>query len=109
MVINYSDVTMYCEEGIKQAQLKKFLAVQQSALKKKSRVQRLQLGESKSKFFFSAMNERNAKNSIDILYSAAGVELTTEAEIKREIGGVNKSLIGTAASSLQGIDIKVNS
>ncbi|XP_021849287.2 uncharacterized protein [Spinacia oleracea] len=81
-------------------QLKKFLSVQESAYKQKSRIQWLKLGDSNSKVFFSAMKERYSTNSIDVLYDSQGTKLTTETEITEEIGKFYKQLVGTAATTL---------
>ncbi|XP_021866145.1 uncharacterized protein [Spinacia oleracea] len=88
-------------------QLKKFLHVQESAYRQKSRIQWLQIGDSNSKFFFSAMKERQARNSIDVLYDSSGKKLTTMQEIKGEISQFYKGLISTAAPSLIGIDVNI--
>ncbi|XP_056690241.1 uncharacterized protein [Spinacia oleracea] len=87
--------------------LKKFLHIQESAYRQKVRIQWLQVGDSNSKFFFSAMKERIARNSIDILYDDSGKKLSTTQEIQEEVSSFYKKLIGTAASSLMGVDVGV--
>ncbi|XP_021843478.1 uncharacterized protein [Spinacia oleracea] len=87
--------------------LKKFLHIQESAYRQKARIQWLQVGDSNSKFFFSAMKERIARNSIDILYDDSGKKLSTTQEIQEELSSFYKKLIGTAASSLMGVDAGV--
>ncbi|XP_021844124.1 uncharacterized protein [Spinacia oleracea] len=87
--------------------LKKFLHIQESAYRQKARIQWLQVGDSNSKFFFSAMKERLAKDSIDILYDETGKKLSTTQEIQEEVSSFYKQLIGTAASSLTGVDVGV--
>ncbi|XP_056698434.1 uncharacterized protein [Spinacia oleracea] len=89
------------------AKLKLFLKVQESAYRQKSRIQWLQLGDSNSKFFFSAMKERYAINSIDVLYDDHGTKLTTETDIQAEIKNFYGKLIGSAATSLTGIDVPI--
>ncbi|XP_056697775.1 uncharacterized protein [Spinacia oleracea] len=87
--------------------LKKFLHIQESAYRQKARIQWLQVGDSNSKFFFSAMKERIARNSIDILYDDSGKKLSTTQDIQEEVSSFYKQLIGTAASSLMGVDVGV--
>ncbi|XP_056691836.1 uncharacterized protein [Spinacia oleracea] len=87
--------------------LKKFLHIQESAYRQKARIQWLQVGDSNSKFFFSAMKERIARNSIDILYDDSLKKLSTTREIQEEVSSFYKKLIGTAASSLMGVDVGV--
>ncbi|XP_056691739.1 uncharacterized protein [Spinacia oleracea] len=82
------------------AKLKLFLKVQESAYRQKSRIQWLQLGDSNSKFFFSAMKERYAINSIDVLYDDQDTKLTNETDIQAEIKKIYEKLIGSAATSL---------
>ncbi|XP_056692031.1 uncharacterized protein [Spinacia oleracea] len=89
------------------SKLKKFLLIQESAFKQKSRIQWLKLGDSNSKFFFSAMKERNSRNSIDELFDSAGQKLSTNKEITEEIRSFYTALIGTAAPSIVGIDVEV--
>ncbi|XP_056688055.1 uncharacterized protein [Spinacia oleracea] len=102
-----SDVGLQEKERGHIMQLKKFLKVQECAWKQKSRIQWLQTGDSNSKFFFNAMKERHAKNSIDILYDSQGVKLTKSEDIKKEISTFYHDLIGSTASSLEGIDMSV--
>ncbi|XP_056698437.1 uncharacterized protein [Spinacia oleracea] len=87
--------------------LKKFLHIQESAYRQKAIIQWFQVGDSNSKFFFSAIKERLAKNSIDILYDDTGKKLSTTQEIQEEVSSFYKNLIGTAASSLTGVDVGV--
>ncbi|XP_056695746.1 uncharacterized protein [Spinacia oleracea] len=87
--------------------LKKFLGIQESAYRQKSRIQWLKTGDSNSKFFFSAMKERYTRNSIDLLYDTAGRKLVTTEEIQKEICDFYKELVGSAADNLVGIDLDV--
>ncbi|XP_056698080.1 uncharacterized protein [Spinacia oleracea] len=73
--------------------LKKFLKVQESSYKQKSRIQWLKEGDANTKFFFSAMKEMIARNSIDVLYSATGEKLESTDAIKEEIKGFYVNLI----------------
>ncbi|XP_010683670.1 uncharacterized protein LOC104898313 [Beta vulgaris subsp. vulgaris] len=55
--------------------LKKWLHVEESIYKQKSQIQWLQEGDSNSKVFYAAMKERQARNSIDVLYTSTGQKL----------------------------------
>lgn len=83
----------------------KFLAIQESAYKQKARIQWLQLGDSNTKFFFTAMKERYSRNSIDILFDSTGKKLTT-GEIADEISKFYKALMGTTAPTLRGVVVR---
>ncbi|XP_057247423.1 uncharacterized protein LOC130589842 [Beta vulgaris subsp. vulgaris] len=63
--------------------LKKWLHVEESIYKQKSRIQWLQEGDSNSKVFFAAMKERQARNSIDVLYTSTGRSLIKLLIFKR--------------------------
>ncbi|XP_010691902.1 uncharacterized protein LOC104905150 [Beta vulgaris subsp. vulgaris] len=85
--------------------LKKFLDVKESAYKQKSRIQWLQLGDGNNHYFFQAMKERYARNNIDILYDDQGHKLTLNSSIQAEVLNFYKRLLGSAASTLPGVDI----
>ncbi|XP_056689712.1 uncharacterized protein [Spinacia oleracea] len=87
--------------------LKKFLHIQERAYRQKARIQWLQVGDSNSKKKISVMKERLSENSIDILYDDTGKKLSTTQEIQEEVSSFYKKLIGTAASSLTGVDVGV--
>lgn len=53
------------------------------------------------------MKESHLKNNIDVLYDQTGKKLTTTEEIKGEVSNFYKTLIGTAAYSLEGIDVQI--
>ncbi|XP_056698440.1 uncharacterized protein [Spinacia oleracea] len=55
----------------------------------------------------NAMKERYAINSIDTLYDDHGTKMTTDTEIQAEIKKFYEKLIGTAATSLTGIDVPI--
>ncbi|XP_021851602.2 uncharacterized protein [Spinacia oleracea] len=81
LAIDHTDSQLQDDEKEMSSKLKKFLLIQESAFKQKSRIQWLKLGDSNSKFFFSAMKERNPRNSIDELFDSAGQKLSTNKEI----------------------------
>ncbi|XP_056697756.1 uncharacterized protein [Spinacia oleracea] len=107
LAVNYTDVDLQGAEKDYTNKLKKFLHVQEFAHRKKSRIKWLQAGDSNSKFFFGAMKERQARNSIDVLYDNTGKKLTAMQEIKGEISEFYKSLIGTVAPTLIRIDVNI--
>ncbi|XP_021854438.2 uncharacterized protein [Spinacia oleracea] len=102
-----SDIDLQLTEKECTGKLKKFLSIHERALKQKSRIQWLKTGDSNTKFFFTAVKERYARNSIDVLYDANGRKLTTAAEIKDEMKAFYHGLIGSAADTLEGIDVTV--
>ncbi|XP_056685671.1 uncharacterized protein [Spinacia oleracea] len=70
------------------SKLKLFLKVQKSAFKQKSRVKWLQLGDSNSKNFFSAMKERHGKQLSS--YDAESLIVpVTDQEINAALKGIN--------------------
>ncbi|XP_021866679.2 uncharacterized protein [Spinacia oleracea] len=107
IAIDHTDSQLQNDEKDLSSKLKKFHLIQESAFKQKSRIQWLKLGDSNSKLFFSAMRERNSRNSIDELFDSAGQKLSTNKEITEEIRNFYTALIGTAASSIVGIDVEV--
>ncbi|XP_010694718.1 uncharacterized protein LOC104907481 [Beta vulgaris subsp. vulgaris] len=74
--------------------LKKWLHVEESIYKQKSRIQWLQEGDSNSKVFFAAMKERQARNSIDVLYTSIGEKLDKIADIQKELNHFYSNLMG---------------
>lgn len=63
-----SDSTLQSSEKVHSEKLMKFLHVQESAYRPKSRILWLKARDSKKKIFFSAMKERHSKINIDVLY-----------------------------------------
>lgn len=82
LVATSSDVMLQETKRDYTHKLKKFLGIQEGALKQKSRIQWLQTRDSNSKIFFTAIKERHSRNSIDIIYDSTGQKLTTSNEIK---------------------------
>lgn len=107
LVGSSTDLTLQGKEKDLIASLRKFIGIQESAYKQKARIQWLKPGDSNNKFFFTTMKERHRRNNINILYDATGNRLTTASDIAREIRQFYTSLVGTAASSLQGVDLNI--
>ncbi|XP_019103270.1 uncharacterized protein LOC109133844 [Beta vulgaris subsp. vulgaris] len=75
-VLKHLQVTQFANAGAACIEsLKKWLNIEESIYKQKSRIQWLQAGDSNNKVFFTAMKERQAWNSIDVLYSRTGAKL----------------------------------
>ena len=53
------------------------------------------------------MKERQARNSIDVLYSSTGVKLDQAADIKKELNQFYSNLMGRCADELPGIDLTI--
>ncbi|XP_056698287.1 uncharacterized protein [Spinacia oleracea] len=85
--------------------LRKWLAIEEQALKQKSRVQWVKVGDSNHQFFYSAMKERFCINKVHLLHGDGGVEITDLTEIQSKIIDFYKQLLGSAASSLPGLDV----
>jgi hypothetical protein len=67
------------------AQLRHWLFVKESALRQKSRIEWLKLGDGNTSYLNSAVKERNAKNRIDILFDSDGNKLDNPELIQREV------------------------
>nr|CCA65981.1 hypothetical protein [Beta vulgaris subsp. vulgaris] len=89
------------------AQLRKWSTIDESILKQKSRIQWLSLGDSNSKFFFTAIKVRKARNKIVLLQNDRGDQLTENTEIQNEICNFYRRLLGTSSSQLEAIDLHV--
>ncbi|XP_056698200.1 uncharacterized protein [Spinacia oleracea] len=96
---------LFEQEKVCIANLKKWLRVDEIALRQKSRIQWLQVGDSNHQFFFSAMKERNRQNRISVLYDENNNKLVEPDGIQGEIVGFDKTLLGSASSSLPAIHI----
>ena len=95
------------QEALQSAELRKFMAVEESAYRQKSRIQWLKLGVNNNHFFFHSMKERFVRNSIEVFYDDNGVKLFENDDIQNEVLEFYKKLLGRAASSLAGMDIPI--
>ncbi|XP_056697358.1 uncharacterized protein [Spinacia oleracea] len=86
-------------------QLRHWLRIDEIALRQKSRIQWLKLGDSNNHFFFSTVKERVRFNSIAILYDDNGTKLVDPDLIQTEILSFYKKLLGTSANTLPSIHI----
>lgn len=88
-------------------QLKKWLKVDCSVLRQKSRVQRLKEGAHISKLFHSMVKTRNLNNRIVKLTNDAGVVLEDKDNIKSEVLSFYVNFLGTSKAKLLGVDTTV--
>lgn len=84
---------------------RKWLRVDEIALRQKSGIQWLQLGDSNHQFFFSSVKERATLNKIYVLYDDSGNKLVDPDLIQTDILAFYKKLLGTSASSLPSIHV----
>lgn len=85
--------------------LKKWIGIEESVFRQKSRASWLKLGDENNRFFFSVMKSRHAGNRIDSIYTSFGVKLIEPQAIQDEIIGFYKSLMGINASTFLGVDL----
>ncbi|XP_056691942.1 uncharacterized protein [Spinacia oleracea] len=86
-------------------QLRHWLRIDEIALRQKSRIQWIQLGDSNNQFFFSTVKERARFNRISILYDDNGTKLVEPDLIQAEILSFYKKLLGTSANTLPSIHL----
>lgn len=53
------------------------------------------------------MKERQARNTVDVIYTAVGVKLTNPIDIQAEFKLFQSKLMGSCADNLQGVDLIV--
>ncbi|XP_021721083.1 uncharacterized protein LOC110688652 [Chenopodium quinoa] len=86
-------------------QLKYWRSVQESIYRKKARVQWVKLGDSNTKYFFSTMKQRQARNKIDSLLTEHHVLLKTPSDVEKEIVSFYKLILGSRSPALDAIDL----
>lgn len=101
------DSVVYQQEKSCISELRKWLFVEVTALRQKSRIQWLQSGDSNQSFFFNSMKERHRINRISVLYNDQGERLLDADDIHREVFGFYKGLFGSSAASLPGIHLPI--
>nr|XP_009623102.1 uncharacterized protein LOC104114380 [Nicotiana tomentosiformis] len=85
-------------------QLEKWLRVEESIMKQKSRVQWLNLGDANTTYFFASMKIRYSQNKIKSLIRNNGEVVQTKQEIEEEVLGFYKQLLGSATERLTAIN-----
>ncbi|XP_056690314.1 uncharacterized protein [Spinacia oleracea] len=94
LVDDPSDILLQVEEKRCTKDLIKWLSVEESALKQKSRINWLSNGDSNSRFFFASVKQRRNTNRISLLYNDQGLKLTDPDVITREIQNFYNKLLG---------------
>ncbi|XP_019264348.1 PREDICTED: uncharacterized protein LOC109241980 [Nicotiana attenuata] len=84
--------------------LEKWILIEESIYRQRSRVQWLKLGDSNSANFFAQMKNRSNLNGIQFLTNDMGDQLVLEDDIEAEIMGYYKKLLGSSAESLPAIN-----
>ncbi|XP_075085042.1 uncharacterized protein LOC107815716 [Nicotiana tabacum] len=88
-------------------QLEKWISIDESILKQKSRVKWLHLGDSNNAYFFACMKNRVAQNQIRRLNTLDGNIAHTEREVETEILKFYQSLLGSAATCLPTVQLDI--
>ncbi|XP_019254007.1 PREDICTED: uncharacterized protein LOC109232716 [Nicotiana attenuata] len=94
------------EREVKQ-QLEKWVVIEESILKQKSRVKWLQLGDAKNAYFYACMKNRTAHKQIRRLNTVDGNIAQNEKEVESEIVKFYQKLLGTAAAELPTVQVDV--
>lgn len=82
----------------------KWLNVEESIMRQKSRVQWLKLGDGNTAYFHVSLKNRLAQNRITSLTSANGNIMTSSSDIEEEILGFYKKILGTCANQLPAVN-----
>ncbi|XP_019258094.1 PREDICTED: uncharacterized protein LOC109236376 [Nicotiana attenuata] len=99
--------TMTLAEKETKLQLEKWLRVEESILKQKSRIQWLKLGDGNNAYFYASMKNRNSQNKIQKLTRSNGTVTQTKQEMEDEVMSFYKQLLGTAAEKIPTINTTV--
>uniref|UniRef100_A0A1S4AT00 Uncharacterized protein n=1 Tax=Nicotiana tabacum TaxID=4097 RepID=A0A1S4AT00_TOBAC len=91
------------EKSIRE-QLEKWILIEESITKQKSRNQWLQLGDANTAYFFASVKNRLSQNKIKNLIDNNGVLLQSKKAIQEEIIGFYKRLLGSATDSIPAIN-----
>nr|XP_016455955.1 PREDICTED: uncharacterized protein LOC107779965 [Nicotiana tabacum] len=95
---------MVLEENDTKVQLEKWLGVEESIMKQKSRVQWLKLGDANITYFFASTKNIYSQNKIKSLIMRNGEVVQTKQEIEEEVLGFYKQLLGSTTESLPAIN-----
>ena len=87
--------------------LEKWSLIEEIALRQKSRIKWIQLGDAKNKYFSSVIKERTQKKQVRSIMSLNGQMLYDPQEIQEEFVMFYKSLMGSSAGKLPAINAKV--
>lgn len=92
--------TMTLAEKETKFQLEKWIRVEESILKQKSRIQWLKLGDGNNAYFYASMKNRNSQNKIQKLTRSNGTVTQIKQEMEDEVMSFYKQLLGTAAEKI---------
>ncbi|WMV45507.1 hypothetical protein MTR67_038892 [Solanum verrucosum] len=84
--------------------LEKWLNVEESIMRQKSRVQWLKLGDGNTTYFHARLRNRLAQNRIASLTNASGNIVTSTNDVEADILGFYKKLVGTCATQLPAVN-----
>lgn len=94
---------LYIKEKELKENLEKWILVEESILRQKSRVHWLKLGDTNSTYFHANIKNRITQNQIRSLVSDRGEMIQSEKGIEDEILGFYKQLLGANATQLPAI------
>nr|XP_009609757.1 uncharacterized protein LOC104103545 [Nicotiana tomentosiformis] len=98
MTILGNDNETILQEKAAKLELAKWLEVEESVLKQKSRIKWLKLGDSNTSYFHACMKNRQAKNHIGRLINSVEQILQSVNEVEEDILSFYKKLLGTRTS-----------
>ncbi|XP_019259124.1 PREDICTED: uncharacterized protein LOC109237286 [Nicotiana attenuata] len=105
MSSNLQKLELIEKEKALKGDLEKWVLIEESIYRQRSRVQWLKLGDSNSAYFFAQMKNRSNLNGIQILTNDMGDQLVLEEDIEAEIMGYYKKLLGSRADNLPAINL----
>lgn len=99
------NATLHQQEREFTSNLRKWLLVEESVTRQKSRVQWLKLGDCNSKFFYASIKQRQHRNKLGSIFGEDGTHFTSPKEVRMEVERFYKSLLGFAAGTLPHVDL----
>ncbi|KAK6782210.1 hypothetical protein RDI58_020006 [Solanum bulbocastanum] len=88
-------------------QVEKWSMIDERALRQKSRIKWIQLGDANNKSFSSIIKKRTRKKQIRSITSLSGQMIYDPTEIQDEFVQFYKSLMGTTTSNMSAIDVQI--
>lgn len=95
---------MFEKERKMKSELEKWVLIEESILKQKSRIQWMKLGDANTTYFHVSMKSRVSINMMRSLQNSQGDMVHTEKEITEEVLQFYRSLLGSNASQLPAIN-----
>ncbi|XP_019237994.1 PREDICTED: uncharacterized protein LOC109218120 [Nicotiana attenuata] len=80
--------------------LEKWGMIKEGIMRQKSRTKWLKLGDSNSAYFYTCMKNKTSMNNIKALVNQDGKLLQNDQEVKEEVVGFYKKLLGNAAEQM---------